>query len=168
MALNVDSYLNLFWLPRSELPCIYYDTKDNRSKKEIMVLPICCSTYHYPTKVSGTAVTALSKQLLRGCREDRTHEFTEALIDFALTQLTKKSQHLYFDVPSFDDIAVGESLFDWPPFILKLINSPKEWYVWRKKAERAGGDSSRKRLYYRALCEEHEAIIGSIIIDASS
>jgi len=164
MTLNVDSYLNLFWLPRSELPCIYYDTKDNRYKKEIMVLPICCSTYHYPTKVSGTAVSALSKQLLRGCREDRTHEFTEALIDFALTQLTKKSQqqqqqeHLYFDVPSIDDIAVGESLFDWPPFILKLINSPKEWYVWRKKAERAGGDSSRKRLYYRALCEEHEAI----------
>ena len=40
------SPLNLYWIDRSRLPCLFYDELGMEAAEVFRVLPICCSTYH--------------------------------------------------------------------------------------------------------------------------
>lgn len=43
------SPLNLYWIDRSKLPCLFYDDLHKEDAETFRVLPICCSTYHCET-----------------------------------------------------------------------------------------------------------------------
>jgi hypothetical protein len=43
---NRRSALNLYWIGRSKLPCIFYDEKASENENTFRVLPVCCTTYH--------------------------------------------------------------------------------------------------------------------------
>ena len=45
------NFFNLYWIKNSRLPCIYYDTLGGEERDKFMVLPICCTTYHYTVMV---------------------------------------------------------------------------------------------------------------------
>ena len=165
-ALHIRSHFNLFWLLRSNLPAIYYDAPENRDKDKFTVLPINCCAYQYPMQVKGSAVVieALSTANLSRCTEDRTHEFTLALLDFAQWELAERraladpQKDLYFsdDVDDAKEGADAEStdLYDWPDFILQMLNSPDQWSTWRKKAERSSSRDTKRTVYFKALVED--------------
>ena len=45
------SPLNLYWIDRSKLPCLFYDDLHKEDAEAFRVLPICCSTYHCKNKL---------------------------------------------------------------------------------------------------------------------
>ena len=176
--LPIRSHFNLFWLLRSNLPAIYYDTPENRKKERFMVLPINCSQYQYPTHVNKSAVMieALTMNNLAHCTDDRTHEFTLALIEFAKWELLEKKRQLeeekqslapkdelYFVSDESEDAQESKNqadtdnpdVYDWPDFILQMLNLPEQWTAWRKKAERSNSREPKRTVYYRALVEDY-------------
>jgi hypothetical protein len=40
------SSINLYWIDRSKLPCLFYDGLDKEEAEFFRVLPVCCTTYH--------------------------------------------------------------------------------------------------------------------------
>jgi hypothetical protein len=181
-TLQIHSYYNLFWLLRSNLPAIYYDRPECRFEDKFTVLPINCCQYQYPTRIANSTVVIepLSLTNLADCTEERTHDFTLALIDFAKWEqdtrraLASQTSDGYFSEPkdargtegailsteSAASASTDESneLYDWPEFILHMINSPEEWSTWRKKAERSSGRESKRTVYFRALLEDYKAL----------
>ncbi len=78
------SQFNLYWLCRSQLPCIYHDLRENEHlEKGFMVLPISCISYHYPTPVPHSELKPLTISNLKECTDERTCDFTLALMGFA-------------------------------------------------------------------------------------
>ena len=166
--------LNIFWLDRSNLPCLYYDTKDNVASEKILIQPICCSTYHYYVSVSRKLIEPLSPENLKGCSEERTIEFAGALTDFARWHLSSISQKLrakrcseddthdrdpeaadsvhrhYVDV---DNKSSGTTVryYIWPSRILNLVTQPKLFSAFRKEAERSKRSGGRRAQYLDAL-----------------
>lgn len=179
-ALHIRSHFNLFWLLRSNLPAIYYDSPANRDKDKFTVLPINCCAYQYPLQVRSSAVVieALSLNNLAHCTEDRTHEFTLALLDFAQWELAERraladpQKDLYFsdDVDDAkEDSADPEStdLYDWPDFILQMLNSPDQWSTWRKRAERSSSRDTKRTVYFKALVEDFRRSLAGTSADAA-
>lgn len=179
----IRSHYNLFWLLRSNLPAIYYDTPENRYAESFRVLPINCCAYQYPMKITRSAVIIepLSLGNLQHCTEDRTHDFTLALLDFAHWEQAERRKRttadgdLYFisspRAESEDSFTPAHTwgsatetdpneLYDWPAFILQMLNAPEKWSTWRKKAERSGRES-RRVLYFKALLEDYRAELAS-------
>jgi len=146
----------MFWLPKSNLPCLFYDSPDMK-KVEFTVLPVCCTTYHYAVKVSYNTIEPLTVQKLKSCTDERTHDFTLALMDFAEWDIKKawNSDNSSSPTSNEDNDDDENRLYLWPDFILDMINSPREWAAWRKRVERNSGGSriTRKSLYLSALCE---------------
>jgi len=78
------SQFNLYWLFRSQLPCIYHDLRENEYlEKGFMVLPISCTSYRYPTPVPYSELKPLTVSNLKECTDERTCDFTLALMGFA-------------------------------------------------------------------------------------
>jgi hypothetical protein len=144
----------MFWLPKSNLPSLFYDSPDVQNKVEFNVLPVCCSTYHYAVKVTYNTIEPLTVQNLKLCTDERTHDFTLALMDFAEWDI-KKAWDSGRDGTSPSTSDEDEEFYLWPDFILDLINSPREWASWRKRVERNTGGSRimRKNSYLAALCD---------------
>ncbi|KAJ1426593.1 hypothetical protein B484DRAFT_450635 [Ochromonadaceae sp. CCMP2298] len=214
-TLQVRSWFNLFWIGRANLPAIYYDSPEKRHDALFKVLPINCKEFQYPTKTGGGELDPLTVEKLQHCSEDRTHDFTLALIDFARWQgelraqeeqaqakvrrSGEKSKRMDSDYFSSGGGGGGSGggaewaqrareaqsrvqsqpldpqsdpqLHDWPEFILKMLNSPKQWHSWRKAAERGpdrerdkgGGDAgtgvkTKRELYFQALCAQYEEL----------
>jgi hypothetical protein len=152
------SRYSMFWLPKSNLPCLFYDSPD-KNKIEFLVLPVCCTTYHYAVKVSCNTIDPLTIQKLKSCTDERTHDFTLALMEFAEWDIKNSWETENKDgavSPSTDGEKEDDTMYLWPDFVLELINSPREWAAWRKRVERNSGGSraARKTLYLSALCEE--------------
>ena len=110
------SWFNLFWIPRSDLPAIYFDRPDSRFTSRFLVMPICCFTYHYPVEVNTAKrvdLEPLSLQKLKNVTDERTHDFTLALIDFAKwckTQYPQKFPDSAGECPQFCSEAAASSL----------------------------------------------------------
>jgi len=153
------SRYSMFWLPKSNLPSLFFDAPGMQNMMEFTVLPVCCSTYHYAVKVSYNTIEPLTLHNLKLCTDERTLDFTLALMDFAEWDIKKswmqdlENKDLQFSSSLTTD--EEEEFYLWPDFILDLINSPREWASWRKRVERnAGGSrSTRRNLYLSALCE---------------
>jgi hypothetical protein len=173
--LQIHSYYNMFWLLRSNLPAIYYDLPAMRNSDKFTVLPINCCQYQYLTKITNSSVVIepLSMENLAHCTEDRTHDFTLALLDFAKWEqdhrrrLASQTSDSYF-TESTAAASNGNStpeeaceLYDWPEFILKMLNSPDQWSTWRKKAERNSSREGKRAVYLRALIEDYRATSAS-------
>lgn len=178
------SPFNLYWIQRSELPCIYLDIPENRDGERFKVLPVCCGTYHYPVRVTFGDVEPLTITCLKRCREERTHDFALALMGFAAWDLTQKMQQhdengvngdgydVYLKAEQkaihimHEDMNTHSSevpFYEWPEFIPRMINNPREWQSWRKRVERGaqqnkdqtrGANFPKKQLYFAALVED--------------
>lgn len=89
---------SLYWLTRHSLPCLrlpddpvpmaiksdnkFQDPLKERDPEEnFRGQPICCTTYHYEVQVTG-AVEELTQENLKNCNDERTIDFTNALLDF--------------------------------------------------------------------------------------
>jgi hypothetical protein len=133
------------------LPCLYFDSPNIQERTEFKVLPVCCTTYHYSVKVSYNTIEPLTLQNLRSCTDERTHDFTLALMDFAEWDIKRKWDPNAGEMDSDDE----NEFYLWPNFILDLINAPRDWAAWRKRVERNSGGSRtvRKNLYFAALCD---------------
>eukprot|EP01034_Spumella_vulgaris_P021631 gene21631-27670_t len=163
------SLFNLYWVSKSSLPCLYYDSIENKFNDKITVLPVCCSSYHYPVEATQSALEPLTMELLKQCTDERTHDFTLALVDFARWEThfinTSEGHSNAGGDSSVDQPAAdGESFYLWPDFILDLLNRPKEWAVWRKRAERpaAGQQGSKRQLYFEALRADYEESLATL------
>lgn len=58
------SPLNLYWMERSRLPCLFYDDKAKENDDIFRVQPVCCVTYHCKHSVSSFL---LYKDFNSGC-----------------------------------------------------------------------------------------------------
>lgn len=77
------SVLNMYWMPRATLPCLYYDTYELEGSEKFSVLPVCCTTYHYAVDTMTSFIEPLTTSNLRSCTDERTHDFALALMGFA-------------------------------------------------------------------------------------
>lgn len=153
------SPLGMYWLPRMSLPaiCLGYDRKvtvDGTSMWKLTLKPVCCSTYHYIMETDRSSCEHLNEDLLRQCHDERTVDFTMALIDFTekyKADWTESVSSLSDDMSHRDD-----SIFVWPAYIIDLMEEYRSWSVWRKKAERANGGKKRKAAYLSVLLGEFE------------
>jgi hypothetical protein len=75
--------LNMYWMPRATLPCLYYDTYELEGSEKFSVLPVCCTTYHYAVDTMTSFIEPLTTSNLRSCTDERTHDFALALMGFA-------------------------------------------------------------------------------------
>jgi hypothetical protein len=176
------SPFNLYWIQRSELPCIYLDLPENRDSEKFKVLPVCCGTYHYPVRVTFGDVEPLTITCLKRCREERTHDFALALMGFAAWDLTQKMQadengisddvylkaeqraiHIMHEEMNTQSSEVP--FYEWPEFIPNMINNPREWQSWRKRVERGAQQNKdqqrnhlipKKQLYFAALVDDYK------------
>ena len=138
---------------------VEHDTKVGQTNGlwKLTLKPVCCSTYHYIIDTDRGACEKLTDSLLRQCHDDRTVDFTLALIDFAelhnkdewtepVSSLSKKMAHS------------KDNVFIWPGYITDLMEEYRQWSVWRKKAERSatGGGNKRKEAYLKCLLEGFE------------
>ena len=162
--------LNLFWLGRSNLPCLYYDAKGKVAAEKILVQPICCSTYHYYVEVPRSLIEPLSLENLKTCNDERTIEFAGSLIDFAkwhLSSIKEKASAKAFP-EMLDPEGVGKErrhrhyvdvenksgivrYYIWPSRILNLVTKPKDFSAFRKEAERSKRSGGRRVQYLEAL-----------------
>ena len=89
--LNVKS---LYWMTRHNLPCIRLKGepplnvvenselgKDKDPEDHFRAQPFCCATYHYEVNVAG-AIEELTPDNLKLCTDERTIDFTNALLAF--------------------------------------------------------------------------------------
>ena len=179
------SVFNMYWIPKSRLPCLYYDTPEAELEDKFQVLPVCCESYHYQCDVSFSQIEALTPEKLKECTDERTHDFAAALMGFAVWQskLTVDGRGVHIShedlLSNARDAAMavmaalagrsGSDLsvfvtedegqfYHWPDFILDMVSRPREWASWRKSVERGGrgtSGKSRRDLYFEALCGEY-------------
>ena len=149
---------SLYWLPRANLPalCIDYSRKldEDQSNWVLTVKPICCSTYHYIVEVDRNSVEILSDFNLRNCHDERTVDFTYALIDFAqmnADKYSKKVSELATDMSTSSDV-----VFQWPGYFIDLMEAYRDWTAWRKIAEKGtvGKRELRKAVYLNKILSE--------------
>jgi hypothetical protein len=168
------SAYNLYWLPRASLPCLFRDKPENMRADTFVVQPVCCVTYHYPVKSANRQMEPLTMQLLKQCTDERTQDFTTALIDFAQWQISQAAQKesmaqdsLNVQNPEYSQmqqqllrgLLTNEAQsYLWPETVFNLISKPSQWASWRKAAERklSAGQPSRKQCYLTALMEIYE------------
>ena len=155
---------NLFWSPKSNLPCLFYDRVQNLHQWTISVIPICCTTYHY--KVTALRATGQLESLtwkhMDLCTDERTTDFTFAMMDFAdwhrarLGRIEANGTGPLCDVNVWGSVhPIVDGVYMWPRFIVEMVEKPKVWALWRKKAERANTNGMSRRLaYLAALCAD--------------
>jgi hypothetical protein len=165
------SKYNLYYLTTLNLPCVYYDYQENQYEMKILMKPICCSSYHYPIEVNANTLRPLTISLMKNCNDERTQDFTLALMDFVdwdmmTNRFPSHNQMLSNSYHSTESLEVdkngytihGEYIepYEWPRFILDLINDNKIWASWRKQKERVYLSSKRKA-YFEGLIDDYKA-----------
>ena len=108
----------------------------------VRIFPIDTTTYLLEIKVSVSTLDVLSISTLESkCQDQRTIDFTKALIDFSTWELEKNSDCLWYVYPSF---------------VLEFMRHPPTWSSWRTRTERAsrGSKVERGTIYFNALKEE--------------
>ena len=158
---NMDnvSPINLYWVERYQLPCIFYDYTEQEYAENINLLPLCCTMYHYYVLVPRTQVRPLNESNVLGCTDDRTRDFACALMDFASWEQVEAEKRnsgrrarrrVQLRPRPWEDpnkrnlrnnaITQGNNsskLYSWPDFILDLVANSKDWAAWRKLQDRA-------------------------------
>ena len=108
----------------------------------VRIFPIDTTTYLHEIKVSVNSLDTLSVVTLEcKCQDQRTIDFTKALIDFSAWELEKTPDCLWYVYPSF---------------VLEFMKHPPSWSSWRTRTERASRGSKEERyiIYFNALKEE--------------
>ena len=141
--------------------CLAYERVDQQDTKlghgvwKLTLKPVCCSTYHYIIDTDRSACEKLTDGLLRQCHDERTVDFTHALMEFAARNQDDWTEPV--SSLSKDMAHSTETIFIWPGYITDLMEEYRQWSVWRKKAERSsGGGSKRKEAYLKCLLEGFE------------
>ena len=165
-VIPTPSPLNIYWLGKAQLPCLFYDDLERERGDRFNVLPVNCVTYQYYTQVTRQQVEPLTLTNLRRCTDEKTREFAAALIRFAQWDLEANPQKLGEDV----EYGTAPPLYQWPDFILDLMTRPREWGVWRKEVVRRhqqrggtglGSGGALALIYFEALRAEFEEICAS-------
>ena len=73
---------------------------------------------------------------MQECTNDRTKDFTLALMDFIEWDEKENSSRSVNSSPIRDDFKDNREYYVWPDFILDMLNHPVEWSAWRRKVER--------------------------------
>ena len=108
-----DNFINMYWIRRSCLPAVFYDEIGLEETDSFWILPICCTTYHYPVCVKKNEVFPLTSSKLQQCTDERTHEFTAALMEFVTWDCerykTEKERKAFINslLSSTDDKNIG-------------------------------------------------------------
>jgi hypothetical protein len=160
------SAYNLYWLPRASLPCLFRDGDELVRKDVFVVQPVCCVTYHYSVKVPTRQLDPLTWQLLKKCTDERTQDFTVALIEFADWQASMDAVEGGVNAEIATALRAGmltnePHSYLWPQSIFELIGKPAVWAAWRKNAERRISSSqnlNRKACYLEALKADYIAL----------
>lgn len=142
------SALNLYWIDRSQLPCIFYDDLDRESAERFVVLPVSCSTYHYPVEVLRGAVIALNQPILRRCNDERTADFGLALMHFAelhLHSLQVGTGVEELNTENFNEEEVNEKL----EFYSKMLEIDELTIQKLQKLPGMSQKESKKNYYYQ-------------------
>jgi len=157
---------NLFWSPKSNLPCLFYDRVQNLHQWTISVIPMCCTTYHYRITALRTSgqLESLTRKHMDQCTDERTADFTFAMMDFADWHRSRMERAVALGAPPMsNDVAVWgnahsvvDGVYIWPRFIAEMVEKPKLWALWRKKAERANSTGTRRLAYLTALCSDFQ------------
>lgn len=159
---------NLFWSPKSNLPCLFYDRVQNLHQWTISVIPMCCTTYHYKITAlrSNGQLESLTPKHMDLCTDERTTDFTLAMMDFADWHRSRLRRSVAegHTLASCNDVdvwgnahSVVDGVYMWPRFIAEMVEKPKVWALWRKKAERANSNGVSRRLaYLSALCADFQ------------
>ena len=161
----ITSPLNLYWVDRYKLPCVFYDEPGNEYADSFYVLPVNCVNYQYYTKVKRTQTQPLSEWNIGGCNDDKTREFGCALMDFAnwCRTISIPATPVDGEVSAAGSpcvtVPAKASLFQWPDFVFELITKPKDWTLWRKQAVQKSGVGSVRVAYFQAMKDEYLATL---------
>jgi hypothetical protein len=215
------NYTNLYWLDRHNLPCIRLtevdvtsdsgneegsaapasgDPEGDYEEQIFKGQPVCCATYHYPVFVTvkmASEVKFFDINNLKFCNDERTQDFTKALVMFhswdskrcvaaaaaAEPAACTSGESSDFNPATSDSttidgehspsgaavVSVPPRRYAWPQFILDLISRPRDWAAWRKKCERLSrGREGRVEQYLRALVEERQRTVGGGEVDIAA
>ena len=170
------STYSMYWISTLNLPCLLVRTLEGSAKEErLRVQPVCCSTYHYEVDVNARKLESFSEEKLRLCGDERTYDFTLALVDLArwLCESDDLAARIHRDPESLTptlngssaDVTVQDNTFRWPRRILILISRPNEWSAWRRKPEKAamGRREVRRFEYYRELKLLYEESVADLV-----
>lgn len=153
---------SMYWIPRALLPAICISHKriivGGQPTWKLTIKPICCTSYHYIVEVDRNNVEILTEENLRQCRDERTVDFTYALIDFA--EIQKEDYCEQISVLAPDKPNCHDSVFVWPGFVTDLMEGYRDWTGWRKAAERSviGRKESRKQAYLNAILADFDSL----------
>ena len=86
---------------------------------------------HFYLKVKNTELHPLTYERAQHCIDDRTTDFTLALMDFGLWNQKRDRDALS---PNPDP---SHYHYQWPPFLMSMLNTPLVWASWRRKVERS-------------------------------
>lgn len=137
---------NLFWLKNSNVPCLCLgldpgSLNNTDSDPSLRVVPICCLTPHNETVVKANMVSTLAPDHFKSCVDERSVDFTLALMALSHYELKQDKNCKWYTYPSF---------------IRTFLSHPPTWTSWRTSTERNARKSQedRKTVYFRALLEE--------------
>ena len=97
-------------------------------------------------QVKNAEVQVLTEELAQHCIDDRTADFTLALMDFQTWDragtLDPCSTTSFLPISSSStsppsSLSGSLSCYEWPVFILDMLDNPSVWAAWRKRVERA-------------------------------
>lgn len=114
-------------------------------------------------QVKNNDLLSLSEELVQLCIDDRTIDFTLALLDFvkwdrdrSIAPCKRREQGgdradgncppnigemdrgpSITNSSSSSSSCASKSHYQWPSFIISMLNKPTEWASWRKKVERS-------------------------------
>ena len=114
----------------------------SNSEPLVRIFPIDTTTYLHEIKVPVSSLDTLNIATLESkCLDQRTIDFTKALIEFSTWELEKDSDCLWYVYPAF---------------VLEFMKHPPSWSSWRTRTERASRGSKEERgtIYFNALKEE--------------
>lgn len=139
---------NLFWLDKFNLPGIFYGEKGDELKDKFDVLPISCSTYHFPSSMPVSTLQPLDDENLAQCSNEKTRDFATALMRLAevIRSTTRR-------------VLKEGSAVPWPEFIYEIISNKEFGTQWRRAVERkcvGGKPDARKAAYFDALLQGYE------------
>ena len=93
------------------------------------------------------------------CTDERTVDFTAALMEFAdwHCNFAERAMAVGHNPPTTRKGAIVlDGVYLWPSFIVHMLERPAEWAAWRKKAERSARASPRRVAYLKSFIEDFQ------------
>ena len=156
--LNSLSPKSMYWISKSKLPaiCIQHTRVFDGSLPswKLTLKPICCSTYHYCFEIEREKIEVLTENHLRECDDERTADFTYALMRFFDEHKDGYSTEVSTLASDMEENI--DEVFVWPGYVIDLMEEYREWSVWRKNAEREtyGKRDLRRASYLKVMLGE--------------